>query len=252
MKRVRTNQSGLSLVEMMASVSVFMMLAGAAFGLLITAQQRQRTESELLDSFQAARLSLDEVVRDVSDAGYPPPNFFSVTPPANLVATTPFAWSPNPGSPCLVNISCITPGPYDLIIETDIDPQNGNGVEWVRYQLQGTTLYRGVFAKTPGADPATATQDPTVLVPYVENVVNNPPAGVLAQLQAQHPTMFPNGQPVPVFSYSFDPNAAAHTPGSILNVNITLIVMAKQPDTRTGQIRVAELQGGARRLNLGQ
>src|SRR2546426_10690628 len=56
MSRRLSSQSGFSLVEMMVSIGVFMVLAGAAFGLLIAAQPRQGTGSELLDSFQAARL----------------------------------------------------------------------------------------------------------------------------------------------------------------------------------------------------
>lgn len=250
MMRRPSAQSGLSLVEMMVSVVVFMLLAGAAFGLLIAAQQRQSTESQLRDSFEAARLSLDEIVRDVSDAGYPPLSFFSV-PPADpsKYASTAFAWSPGyPNSPCLVNTSCAIPGLFDLIIETDLNPQNPNRTEsWVRYQLQGTTLYRGVVAKAPGADPAFATQNS--LVPYVENVVNNPPPGQLARLQALYPNMFPGGQPVSVFSYTRDPAASVFYPGNILDINVTLIVMAKDADPGTGLLRVAELSGRARRFN---
>lgn len=243
------SQSGVSLLEMMVSVLVFTLLAGAAFGLLIAAQQEQKTESQLLDSFQAARLSLDQVVRDVSDAGYPPITFFSTAPPLQNYAQTPFAWDPNyPNNPCLVGTSCTTPGPYDLIIETNIDPQNDNGVDWLRYELQGTTLYRGVVSKTNGGNPTVATSG--ALVPYVENVVNNPPAALLAQLQANYPSIFSGGQPVPVFSYSWgsDPTIP-HTPNKILDVNVTLIVMSKELDAKTGQPRVAELNGRARRLN---
>src|SRR5437667_10220214 len=124
MSRRLSSQSGFSLVEMMVSVGVFMVLAGAAFGLLIAAQQRQGTESELLDSFQAARLSLDDIVRDVGNAGYPPSSFFSYTPPAvppaNLYAAAPFAWSPNYlNAPVAINPPCSSPVSFDLLVETD-------------------------------------------------------------------------------------------------------------------------------------
>lgn len=248
MKRSKAGESGLSLIEMMVSVGIFTLLAGAAFGLLIAAQQRQKTDSQLVDSFQAARLSLDEIVRDVSDAGYPPLSFFTTTPAMQNYAATPFAWTPSyPTNLCIVNVSCNTPGPYDLIIETDIDPQSANGVEWVRYQLQGTTLFRGVLTKRIGGNPANFTQDS--LVPYVENVVNNPSPALLAQLRSEYPSMFPGGQPVPIFSYSWGDPTIPQTPNKILDVNITLIVMAKEPDVQTGQLRVAELNGRARRLN---
>ncbi len=204
MKRRASAESGFSLIEMMVSVGVFMVLAGAAFGLLIAAQQRQGTESELLDSFQAARLSLDDIVRDVGNAGYPPSSFFSYTPPAvppaNLYAAAPFAWSPNyPNAPCAINATCTSPGSFDLIVETDLNPQDVNRtVSWIRYQLLGTTLYRSVVPKALTPDPAAVT-DPT----------------------------------------------------GIVDVNVTLVVMAKDADPRTGVLRVAELNGRARRLNPG-
>src|SRR6266705_3231340 len=137
MKRRASAESGFSLIEMMVSVGVFMVLAGAAFGLLIAAQQRQGTESELLDSFQAARLSLDDIVRDVSNAGYPPVSFFSVIPAdTTRYAAAPFAWSPNyPNAPCAINATCASPGSFDLIAETDLNPQDVNRtVSWIRYQ----------------------------------------------------------------------------------------------------------------------
>ena len=253
MTRRFTAEQGLSLVEMMVSVLIFMLLAGAAFGLLIATQGRQKTESQLLDSFQSARMSLDQIVRDVSDAGYPPQSFFTGTPPATKYAKTPFAWSPGylPNTPCTVGGSCSTPGPYDLIIETDVDPQTADGVEWVRYQLVGRTLYRGVFSKMAGVDPAAATQDPTALVPYVENVVNNPDPGLLAELQTAYPAMFTSGA-VPVFTYTFNPPSVPYNPQNIVEVNITLIVKAKEPDAKTLQPRIAELNGRARRLTPSQ
>ena len=64
-------QQGFSLLEMMVSVAIFTILCGAAFGLLGVSQKRQRTESLVLDSFQEARLGLDQIVRDANDAGYP-------------------------------------------------------------------------------------------------------------------------------------------------------------------------------------
>src|SRR3989442_3507639 len=256
MKRRASAESGFSLIEMMVSVGVFMVLAGAAFGLLIAAQQRQGTESQLLDSFQAARLSLDDIVRDVSNAGYPPSNFFSYTPPAvppaNLYAAAPFAWSPgyatNP--PCSINATCTTPGQFDLVIETNLDPQNTNNVSWIRYQLQGTTLFRTVAQKTPGGDPVTVLNKADQ-VPYVENVVNNPPRGQqLDNLQKQYPGIFANG-PVPVFSYFDSESNVVTDPIGIVDVNVTLVVMARDADPRTGALRVAELNGRSGRLNPG-
>src|SRR5262249_54976202 len=152
---------------------------------------------------------LDQIVRDINDSGYPPRNEFqgNVTPQPWTYAATPFAWSGTiyPTSPCTIGTTCTTPNKYDLIIETDIDPQNKsatNQVEWIRYQLQGPTLFRGVVAKdnsdTPDPNPLTSGAE---LVPYIQNVMNNPSPAQLATLQAAYPAMFPGGSPVPLFQY---------------------------------------------------
>jgi prepilin-type N-terminal cleavage/methylation domain-containing protein len=256
-------QTGFSLLEMMVSVAIFSILSGAAFGLLAVSQNRQRTESAMLDSFQEARLGLDQIVRDANDAGYPPANQFTFTPVANTlaansVAASPVAWSPNyPAGPCAIGVGCASPGDFDLIIETDIDPAAGNGVEWVRYKLQGTTLFRGVASKAPNSDPMAATE--VVLFPYVRNVMNRAPAAQIARYQAIYPAMFPGGNPVPIFTYFCDPVGggkaaavpctAANDPTNIRDVGVTVIVLATETDAQTNVPRLVELSGRGHRIN---
>ena len=254
-------QEGFSLLELLIASAIFILLCGAAFGLLTVAQQRYQTESQVLNSFQEARFGMDQMVRDVNDSGYPSRGLFSVIPPpsqANLYAATPVAWMPNyPAIPCTLGGNCATPGNFDLIIETNVDPQNDNVVDWVRYQLQNTTLFRAIVNKDPASDPDTATS--SSLVPYVQNVMNNATAGQIAQFTASYPAMFPGGLAVPIFSYTCDtpfgpklctdPAAASYnSPLNILDVEITLIVMAPTPDVQTGQPRLVELRGRGHRL----
>jgi prepilin-type N-terminal cleavage/methylation domain-containing protein len=250
-------QEGFSLIEMMVSVGIFTLLCGAAFGLLNVSLQRQRTESVMLDSFQEARLGLDQVVRDSNDAGYPAANQFTVLPAATDYAATPVAWNPNyPATPCTVGGSCVSPGNFDLIVETNIDP-TASKVSWVRYKLVGTTLFRGVAAKVVGADPVATTD--AVLFPYVRNVMNNAPAAQIAAYRASYPAMFPGGNPVPIFSYFCDPAAGAtsgalpcappNDPTSIRDVGVTLIVLATQADAQTNRPRLVELNGRGHRIN---
>ncbi|HXM97046.1 MAG TPA: type II secretion system protein [Candidatus Dormibacteraeota bacterium] len=261
-KTIKTSrQQGFSLLEMMVSVAIFTIVAGAAFGLLSVSQKRQRTETAVLDTFQEARLGLDQIVRDSNDAGYPAANQFTVAPaantaPANSFAVTPVAWSPNYAvpTPCTIGGSCVSPGNFDLIIETDIDPAANNGVEWVRYKLVGTTLWRGVVSKS-AADPMAATD--AVLFPYVRNVMNNAPAAQIARYQATYPAMFPGGNPVPIFTYFCDPPAggaavpctAANNPSSIRDIGVTLIVLATETDAQTNRPRLVELSGRGHRIN---
>jgi len=246
-------ERGFSLIEVLVVTAVFIVVSGAVFMLLNVSQQRYKMESEFLDSFQGARLGLDQIIRDVHTTGYPPvaslPAAISGASP-NLVAF-PFSWAPNyPTTPCGVP-GCTIPAAFDMIMESDLDPENANGVEWIRYRLNRTTLERGVATKTVGGNPLTATA--AVMVPFVEDVMNNAGAGMMTRIRNSYSTMFPSNTPVPLFQYLCGVPAvacnASHMPNDIREVNVTLIVAAPNPDPKTGQIRVVTLTGLARRIN---
>lgn len=273
MKRVRhnTRERGFSLIEMMIAAAIFTLLCGAAFALLSLAQQRYQTESQVLNSFQEARFGLDDIVRDVNGSGFPPANMFSFdasTPPQqNLYAITPVAWSLSsgyPNTPCQIGTggggNCAggtdnTPGDFDLIIERDPNQSQNQGVQWTRYQLQGTTLMRAQVGKSasPGADPDSTTS--LAFVPYVQNVMNNGSGTQITQFRAFYPQMFPGGNPVPIFTY-YCPNpnpppetiacslaGAYNSPQNVTDIEVTLIVMAPSLDAQTGAPRLVELHG---------
>src|SRR6266576_2068101 len=280
-------QHGFTLVELLVALGIFLVITGAAFSLLGTSQKHYQTESQLLTSFQEARLGLDQIVRDVNDAGYPPPTFADGVPADS--ASSPFAWStgagypPPPGS-CQIGTggggTCTTatagdtaPGDFDLIIETNPNPQDPSclpncPVQWIRYQLQNTTplptLMRGVSSKFTGGDPDAYTAG--ALVPFVQNIVNtqvvqNVTNPLVAQYQAAYPAIFPGGAPVPIFSYTCDNSSPPpqtvlcsatvtdNSPEKIRDVMITLIVAAPLPDATTGQPRLVMLNGRGRRIN---
>ncbi len=254
---------GFTLVELLVALGIFLLVAGAAFTLLGSSQRRYQTESQVLTSFQEARLGLDQIVRDVNDAGFPPPSFLQPGLP-NLSAKTPFAWSPSyAGSPCQIGGSCNSPGDFDLIVETDPNPQDPNcspgcPVQWIRYQLQGTTLMRGAVPKT-GNNPDSATTPQ--MAPFVQNVVNNSPPAQITQYQTFYPAMFPGVIPVPIFSYTCDSGGttldcltagSGNSPVNIRDVIVTLIVAAPLTDATTGQPRLVELTGRGRRVNPNQ
>ena len=270
----QARQFGFTLIELMVALGIFLLVTGAAFGLLKSSQQRYQTESQVLTSFQEARRALDQIVRDVNDAGFPPPTFVGTDP--TVFTSSPFAWSLSAGYPsasCQIATggggSCTTatagltsPGDFDLIIETDpnpLDPScapNPCKVQWIRYQLQGTTLYRGMAPKASGADPDTATS--AQLVPFVQNVINNSSSAQITQYQLTYPTMFPAGVPVPIFSYNCDTGGAPalcpgavgyNAPVNIRDVIVTLIVSTPTPDAQTGVPRIVQLSGRGRRVN---
>jgi prepilin-type N-terminal cleavage/methylation domain-containing protein len=266
--RTRKSQGGFTLIELMVSVAIFLLICGAIFELMGTTQKRFRTESQVLGAFEEARLGLDQIVRDVNDAGYPPQNHFSGAAPVTAFAASPIAWSPNyaPTTPCQIGTAgggtCASPGDFDLIVEGDVD---GSGVQWIHYQLPpgSTTLLRGAVLKGAGTDPVAATAG--VMLPYVLNVMNNAARTQIAQFQATYPAMFPGGNPQPLFQFWCDTSAGAgndstppvlcqnavgiNSPANVRAVDITLIVMTPNTDAQTNQIHLVELNGRGHRVN---
>ncbi len=275
-----TAQVGFTLIELLTALGIFLIICGAAFTLLSSSQQRFKTESQVLNSFQEARLAMDQIVRDVNDSGFPPPAFNGGN--ATQFATAPFAWSAGagyPGAPCTIGTAgggtCATatpndtsPGDFDLIIETNPNIQDaGSQVQWIRYQLVGTTLMRGVANKVGVGDPDADTSAAGVLVPLVQNVVNNVCPPQIPTCQAAYPGLFPGGVPVPIFTYLCDnppvpqfplpptiscisaAAGASNAPANIREVTITLIVAAPLPDATTGMPRLVQLTGRGRRMN---
>ena len=252
-RKFRTKpEGGFSLIELMIATLLFTIIAGVTFALLGVSLTRYQVEKDYLNSFQQASVAMDEITRDVHTAGYPPLNAFTTVALAANTANvaTPFAWMPNylPPIPCTVGATCTVPGPNDLITEADLG--DGNGVQWVRYSLQGTTLMRGVVKKNGGgADPVVATT--AALVPYLDNVMNNASATQMATIKAAYPSMFPGNVAVPVFRYSYDAGAAPQPP-NIREVNITLIVQSPRLDPNTQRVRAVLLTGQAVRINPNQ
>jgi prepilin-type N-terminal cleavage/methylation domain-containing protein len=236
-------ERGFTLIELMIATAIFVVITAAMFGLLQLSQQKYTGETQLSGAFQETRLAIDQIVRDFNVSGFPSQSVFSTLPTdATKYALSPVAWSPNylAGTPCSVGTgsgtACTTPGDFDLILETDLG--NGNGVSWIRYQLIATTLFRSVVQKTAGTDPAAPPSDPTVVVPFLTNVMNSP------------------GQPI--FKFTCDtpagpqPCSAAGNsgvPNRIRDVDITLIVKTRQPDLQTGKLKLVELAGRGHRVN---
>jgi len=266
---------GFTLIELLVALGIFLVITGAAFTLLDSSQKHYQSESQVLTSFQEARLALDQIVRDVNDAGFPPPTFASPDP--TKFAVTPFSWSTGagyPGAACQIGTAgggtCTTasptnsPGDFDLIIETNPNIQDPlSKVQWIRYQLVGTVLMRGVVDKAGGGTDPDATSA-ALEVPFVQNVVNNACPPQIPNCQAAYPGIFPGGAPVAIFSYACDnsspPPATVPCPGAvgdnapanIRDVMITLIVAAPAPDATTGVPRLVQLNGRGRRINPNQ
>ena len=230
MRKINTKTSGYSLVELLVATTLFTIISGSVFSLLSSSQLTYQGESTLASAFQQANVAIDQIVRDVHSAGYPPVSSFStlVAQGAPEKYALPFAWSPGytsaPPTPCTVGATCAIPGDNDLILEA---ADSTGAVQWIRYSLQGTTLLRASIPKVRFGDPVSLTG--AQLVPYLDNVTN--PAGI--------------------FSYVCDPGPNQF-PVNIRTVNISLVVQSAQKDRQTNQFRTVLVTGQAVRFNPNQ
>lgn len=268
---------GFTLIEVLAAVAIFIIVCSAMFSLLNTSQRRYQSESQVLSSFQDERLTLDQIIRDANDAGYPPSSNFSTLPggcfigvPCSGYVDSPIAWSPSYTTltPCTIGTTCVTPTGFDVIFEEN-PTGAANNVQWIRYQLVGTTLFRGFALKNAG-DPAATTL--AQMAPYVTNVMNNASAAQIAKFRASYPSMFPGGNPQPIFQYYCANPAAppatvlcqnaagnvtlangtavpASSPLNVVDTEITLIVQTAQKDQQTKAPLLLELNGFGHRVN---
>jgi prepilin-type N-terminal cleavage/methylation domain-containing protein len=248
-KKIRkSRQAGFSLLELMVATTLFVIITGVVFAVVIATQVRYKAEKEYMGTFQQANVAIDQIARDIHGAGFPAKIVYntSVQTAANAAKyALPVAWAPNyPNTPCVIGTTCTSPGAYDLILEED----QGAGVVWIRYKLTTNILYRGVVAKTANTDPVNATNANGVLVPYLENVMNNASSAQIATITASYPGTFPGGTAVPVFSFPTY-QGIAQAPPNIHNINIALIVQAPNKDLQTQGVRIATFTAQASTVN---
>src|SRR5258708_36815037 len=79
MRKRKHSAVGFSLVELLVGTILFTIVTGIAFSVLMSAQLRYQGESTVTEAFQQANVALDQIVRDVHSAGYPPMSSLSAT-----------------------------------------------------------------------------------------------------------------------------------------------------------------------------
>ena len=162
--RRRTSQRGFSLLEMITVVAILTLVMGAVFKQIITVQQRYRGEETKLDIAQESREFLDQLVRDLHQAGYPTRKIYAV----GVLA-----------SPAIndqrVAAGLVKYAYNDLWFEGDVD---GDGqVEVVRYTLSapgGTcpcTIQRSQATKLNSTAPLS--QPATNYATELQDVINS-------------------------------------------------------------------------------
>jgi type II secretory pathway pseudopilin PulG len=229
-------QSGFTLLETLIVVALLMVIMGAIFLQISDAQQRSSVEQARLDLFQESREFVDQLTRDLGDAGYPNSRNFAygqLSSKLNDLNT----------SVGLVKVD-------NNMLQFESYQPNGTGgleVHSIKYELvntgSGWSLQRSEIAKVNGS-PTTqlATSTPVL---EVDNVLN----GVSG---------------TPIFQY-FDNSGGAVAPGSlplaindadnglalsnITSIAITLEVQSPYVDIKTQQKPVMTLVSAVRMHN---
>jgi prepilin-type N-terminal cleavage/methylation domain-containing protein len=209
MKSGRNTQRGFSLLELMMVLLILSIMMGSVFTQISNVQARSNAEQTKLDMFQESREFMDQLQRDLHEAGYPnvrnfgPGAISGITDPKNAAG--------------LVKIDV-----NELWFEGDVD---GDGqVDSIQYQYDGTStgcpcLKRSQVPKISGSPLSQGNSFQT----EVQNVQN--PTSIFSAYKADGTQVT-----LPV-DIGTDPSTIA----SIKTIRIQLNVQSKQFDVQTRQ-----------------
>jgi prepilin-type N-terminal cleavage/methylation domain-containing protein len=258
--RRRTWQRGFSLLEMITVVAILTLVMGVVFKQIISVQQRYRTEETKLDIAQESREFLDQMARDLHQAGYPTTKIYAVGPGGAGLAT-PAVNDPR------VAAGIVKYTYNDIWFEGDID---GDGVvDVVEYKLNapdGTCPCLIQRRQTTKVTDAPLNQTGSTFATELRDVINSGglygisgtgPGGATNQTLyggLEAPKIFQafdnRGVAVPV-NADISTTAGAKTLASIRSIQITINVLGKQSgsDLQTGRRPAISLTATARITN---
>ena len=231
---MNTSARGFSLIEMMVAILVMMIVVGGIFGVIDVVNQRSSTEQAKLDMFQEAREFMDQMSRDLHQAGFPNPRNFLET---GALTVSPVVNDPKNA----VGIVKVDAG--DLWFEGDVD---GTGfVSVVRYHLDTSTtsgcpcLRRSQLQKIPG-NPVTG-QTAEVYQVQVQGVQNT---NIFSA--------YTRGTTGVAITLPVNFNANAATVAGVDTIKATLSLRSPTIDPKTGNRPVTTLVVTAKLNNCSQ
>jgi prepilin-type N-terminal cleavage/methylation domain-containing protein len=211
-----SSQRGFSLIELMVVLLLLSVLMGAVFRQISQVQARVNTEQSRADIFQESREFVDQLSRDLNQAGYP-----NVRNWSSGVLTTPVI-NDSRNAVGLVKV-----GVDEIRFEGDVD---GDGtVDSVVYSLTSTgtgcpCLQRSQQTKL-AANPLTGQGTPTFTGTSVQGVQNGTTADPIFHAYKTDGTEVT----LPV-----DINSNASTLSQIAAIGVSLTVQAPNRDVQTG------------------
>lgn len=257
-KQKRFRQNGFSLIEMMMVLLVLTIVTGVIFESISSVQKRYRVEESKVDMTQESRSFLDQLVRDLHQAGFPGKRMYAALPADSSYSNA---------------VGLVAVSRTDVWFEGDVD---GDGVvDSVRYQLVANasghcpcTLRRSQAQKVDGTAPdAQGTNWST----EVQNVLNSTGTGNSpwtidgSSAIGANNTVYSTYKSDPVFRfYDKDGNEVTSMPNdlsslsagetttmldSIRNVKVTINVMSSTLDPQFKKYPAVSMTGSARILN---
>jgi Tfp pilus assembly protein PilW len=230
----RNTDRGTSLIELLICILILMIILTAVFQVISMTQERSTTEQSKLDMFQEGREFMDQMSRDLHQAGYPSPRNFLQT---GVLTASPV----NNDSKAAVGIVKVDTG--DLWFEGDVD---GSGtVSVVRYHLDTSTtngcpcLKRSQLPKIT-ADPVTG-QSTEVYQVEVQGVQNT---NIFSA--------FPYGSSGTPVTLPIDFSTDAATMATIDSIQASLALQAPLADPKTKKKPVTTLVITAKLSNCSQ
>ncbi len=236
----RTGRNGFSMIEVLIVLLILSVITAAIFQQIDQVQQRSATEQSKLDMFQESREFMDQIARDLRQAGYPSSRNFA-----------PGVLTPDPGRPsspyaadARAAVGLVKVDTGDLWFEGDVDG-TGN-VAAVHYHLDTSTanncpcLRRSQQQKIVG-DPLTGQTTPVYEV-EVQNVQNGNSTSPIFYA-------YPHGSGGVAATLPIDFNSQPSTLASIDTIKVVLTVQSKNPDPKTGQYPITTLVSTVRLNN---
>jgi len=225
------NSKGFSLIELMVAMVVMLVVVGGILGVVDVVNQRSYTEQAKLDMFQEAREFMDQMSRDLHQAGYPSPRHY--VDDGTVLNVSPVKNDKDNA----VGIVKVDSG--DLWFEGDVD---GRGkVSVVRYHLDTSTdngcpcLRRSQLDKVDG-DPVDG-QTSEVYQIQVTGVQNEDIFSVFARGTTGTPMMLPMN-----FNANAVDIASADTIKAVLSLRSPQVDLKTKQPLQTTLVLTVKLQ----------
>ena len=221
----RNLQSGFSLVELLITMAMMVTMSAAVFEAMRFVTERRRQEEVKVDVTQETRDFMDQMARDLRNAGYPNPRMYT-----GCYSGVGCVLGPNPLNTQYVAAGLVAASATDVLFEGDMN-QDGV-VDSVRYTLQagpGGTCPCAIRRSQVNKIAAPPNAQPTTYNVEMDNVINstgvgNAPFPIAGNTPwgTANDVFYATYKIPPVFAYFDINNAPVAVPNDLTGANFGL------------------------------